>query len=97
MIFYNFIVKTNNNDYVKGADGVHLLKVNDDYQIVLGESKMVSDITSGISQAFSSVSKFLSEDKAKFEVGLIQGQLIKEAYDDKTYKLLEKLGHDDFY
>lgn len=46
-------LKTSHNDYVKGADGVHLLKLNDDeYQIVFGESKMYKNVRSGLKKCF---------------------------------------------
>lgn len=71
-------LKTNSNDYVKGADGVHLLKLSDtDYQIVLGESKLNSDISKGVYEAFGSISKFLkSTSKLEFEIDLINSELV---------------------
>jgi len=38
-------VKTAPNDYVKGADGVHLLQLNEqDFQLILGEAKRYGDL-----------------------------------------------------
>lgn len=86
-------LKTNSNDYVKGADGVHLLKLTDtDYQIVLGESKLNSDISKGVYEAFGSIKKFLeSTSKLEFEIDLINSELVKEAYDKTTYDMLKKI------
>lgn len=86
-------LKTAHNDYVKGADGVHLLKLNEkDYQLVLGESKLESDISKGIYSAFDSIKTLLTEKgKLKFEIELINSELVKETYDDATYKLLKKI------
>lgn len=86
-------LKTNSNDYVKGADGVHLLKLTDtDYQIVLGESKLNSDISKGVYEAFGSIKKFLeSTSKLEFEINLINSELVKEAYDQTTYDMLKKI------
>lgn len=86
-------LKTNSNDYVKGADGVHLLKLTDtDYQIVLGESKLNSDISKGVYEAFGSIKKFLeSTSKLEFEIDLINSELVKEAYDQTTYDMLKKI------
>ncbi|WP_419870476.1 HamA C-terminal domain-containing protein [Chryseobacterium sp. CT-SW4] len=86
-------LKTNSNDYVKGADGVHLLKLSDtDYQIVLGESKLNSDISKGVYEAFGSISKFLkSTSKLEFEIDLINSELVKEAYDQTTYEMLKRI------
>lgn len=86
-------LKTNSNDYVKGADGVHLLKLNEtDYQLILGESKLNSDISSGIYEAFGSIDKFLkSNSKLEFEIDLINSELVKEAYDEESYSVLKKI------
>ncbi|MCS4300854.1 DUF1837 domain-containing protein [Chryseobacterium sp. BIGb0232] len=86
-------LKTNSNDYVKGADGVHLLKLSDtDYQIVLGESKLNSDISKGVYEALRSISKFLkSTSKLEFEIDLINSELVKEAYDQTTYEMLKRI------
>lgn len=86
-------LKTNSNDYVKGADGVHLLKLSDsDYQLVLGESKLNSDISKGIYEAFGSIDKLLkSSSKLEFEIDLINSELVKEAYDEESYNTLKKI------
>ncbi|WP_062054108.1 HamA C-terminal domain-containing protein [Aquimarina longa] len=86
-------IKTSNNDYVKGADGVHLLKLTDtDYQLILGESKLNSDLQKGIYEAFGSLSKLLKENKKlDFEIGLINSQLVKEAFDKNLYDFLKKV------
>lgn len=86
-------LKTAHNDYVKGADGVHLLKLNDkDYQLVLGESKLEANIMDGVYSAFDSIKKILTEKgKLKFEIDLINSELVKEAYDDASYQILKKI------
>ncbi len=87
-------IKTAPNDYVKGADGVHLLKLSDsDYQLVLGESKMYSDLKDGIREAFGSIKKLLSNNAGKlsFEVDLVNSQLIKEVFDENQYEIVKKI------
>lgn len=86
-------IKTSNNDYVKGADGVHLLKITDtDYQLILGESKLNSDLKTGVYEAFSSLSKLLTKNKKiDFEIGLINSQLVKEAFDENLYNFLKSV------
>ncbi len=87
-------IKTSNNDYVKGADGVHILKVDDkNFQIVFGEAKLDSDLKAGIYDAFRSTLKFLDKKKNKisFEINLINSQLVKEAVDEHTYQYLKKV------
>jgi len=86
-------LKTNSEDYVKGADGVHLLKLSDsDYQLILGESKLNSDLLKGIYEAFGSIDKLLtSTSKLEFEMDLINSELVKEAYEEDSYDVLKKI------
>jgi len=87
-------LKTANNDYVKGADGVHLLKLDkENYQLILGESKLDRDLKQGIYDAFKSISKLLKDGNKKldFEFDLVNSQLIKEAYDENQYKKLKSI------
>ena len=87
-------LKTAPNDYVKGADGVHLLKLSDsDYQLILGESKMHSDLKDGISKAFGSIKNLLTNNAGKlsFEVDLVNSQLIKEVFDETQYEIVKKI------
>lgn len=86
-------LKTAHNDYVKGADGVHLLKLNDkDYQLILGESKLEAKIADGIYSAFDSINTLLTEKgKLKFEIELINSELVKETYDQASYEILKKI------
>ena len=64
-------LKTSPNEYVKGTDGVHLLKIdNASYQLVFGESKLHSDLESGIVSAFNSIKTLIENglDKIKKEL-----------------------------
>ena len=85
-------IKTSNNHYVNGADGVHLLKLdNYNFQLIFGESKLNSDLREGIYEAFNSVTKFIESNKIGFEINLVNSQLIKESIDEKTYQYLTKI------
>jgi len=85
-------IKTSNNHYVNGADGVHLLKLdNYNFQLIFGESKLNSDLKTGIYEAFNSVTKFIESNKIGFEINLVNSQLIKESIDEKTYQYLTKI------
>jgi len=66
-------LKTSNNMYVNGSDGVHLLKLeNGNYQLIYGEAKMKNDLTESITEAFKSIDQFKREvnDKDDFKSGL---------------------------
>jgi hypothetical protein len=86
-------LKTSSNDYVKGADGVHLLKLNEkDYQLIFGESKLDAMLTTGIREAFGSIKKLLTENgKLNFEIGLVNSELVKESFDESSYNTLKKI------
>lgn len=86
-------LKTAKNDYVKGADGVHLLKLNDkDYQLILGEAKLDKELTTGIYNAFGSINKLLTEKgKLQFEIDLINSELVKESFDENQYRILKRI------
>ena len=87
-------LKTSAQMFVNGADGVHLLKVDDkNYQLILGESKLIADLNGCISKAFSSITTLLSDSakKKNFELQLVNSQLVKEAYDEDMYNFLKKI------
>ncbi|WP_066411242.1 HamA C-terminal domain-containing protein [Sutcliffiella cohnii] len=87
-------LKTSHNDYVKGADGIHLLQVdNNEFQIVFGESKMYQTLRGGINKAFESINSFLNHSKnnVEYELQLINSHLAQEIVDDQTYDQLKKI------
>ena len=75
-------LKTNNEDYVKGADGVHLLKLDDNtYEVILAESKMYTDLKLAISKAFESIDRFISGEAIDFEITTLATNLSGEFED----------------
>jgi hypothetical protein len=87
-------LKTSPNDYVKGSDGVHLLKVGDNnFQLIFGESKLYSNLEQGINKAFDSIMEFLDKKKNKiaYEAHLLTSQLLKESVDEETYQFLKRI------
>ena len=55
--------KTSTHDAVKRSDGIHLLKVDDEYfELIYGESKLYKDLNGGIKEAFKSIHEFKSRD-----------------------------------
>lgn len=85
-------LKTSANDYVKGADGVHLLKLDDSsYQIIFGEAKMYSSESDAVTEAFDSIKKVKTSHNYSFERGLINSNLLKEVIDDDQYNFLKSI------
>ncbi len=87
-------LKTAANDYVKGADGVHILKIDDEsYQIVFGESKLDASLSKGINNAFKSIKTMMDNglDKMRYEIHLINSNLLKESMSDDAAYILRKL------
>lgn len=87
-------LKTSSNDYVKGSDGIHLLKLSDtEYQIVFGESKLYKSLTTSLTQAFSSINDLITrtDNNIESEIGLINSQLCKEAYDENAYAFIKSI------
>jgi len=87
-------IKLSSKDYAKGSDGIHLLKVSDkNYQLIFGESKLEQKLSTSISHAFSSIHDFITRSKnsIKDEIGLINSQLGKEAFDEDLYQFLKSV------
>ncbi len=87
-------LKTAANDYVKGADGVHLLQLDDkSYQIIFGESKLEQDLERGIRDAFDSIKKMLNDDLLKifYEKHLVDSNILKENVSEDELDLLKKI------
>lgn len=87
-------IKLSSKDYAKGSDGIHLLKVADrNYQLIFGESKLEQKLTSSISNAFKSIHDFITRSKSNIndEIGLLNSQLCKEAFDEDLYQFLKSV------
>jgi hypothetical protein len=91
-------LKTSNELYVNGSDGVHLLELEKgNYHLIFGESKMASDTTDkdssfrrGISAAFTSIKKL--EDNGTYnEIHLVDSNIMKETFDEDTIKKLRDI------
>ena len=76
-------LKTDPNHYVNGADGVHLLRIDDNtFQFVFGESKLYADLNEGIKEDLN---------KLRYEIQLVNSNLLKETHDEHSVNLLKKL------
>ena len=86
-------LKTAANNYVNGADGVHLLKIDDStYQFVFGESKLNSSLQTGIYEAFKSINNLLEKDlnNLRYEISLVNSNILKETATGES-TILKKL------
>src|ERR1019366_6852243 len=63
--------KTNENDEVKGFDGVHIVDTPDGLELWLGEAKFYARRSDAISAALASVREHLQTDYLKSEFRLI--------------------------
>ena len=87
-------IKLSSNDYAKGSDGVHLLELSPNkYHLIFGESKLDEVLTTSISNAFKSIHDFVNRPKNNIndEIGLINTQLFKEAFDEDLYQFLKSV------
>jgi len=89
-------LKTSSNDYVKGADGIHLLDLGDgNYHLIFGESKMIGDSSEkrssfrkAIADAFKSIKKVEREGFSS-EISLVDSNLMKESFSLETVDFLK--------
>ena len=71
-----------------------MLKIGDaSYQMVFGESKLHGDLKSGIISAFESIKTMLDNDldKMRYEVHLVNTNLLKETVSEDSYEILKKI------
>ena len=74
-------IKTTRNQYIYGADGLHLYMTKDKYgnmlyQFVIGEAKIKNDILDATRVAFDSIRK--SIDEIDIETALVSEEILKE-------------------
>lgn len=91
-------LKTAANDYVKGADGVHLYEhAPGKYHLIFGEAKMISNstsknssLTSAITQAINSIEEVEAKGLSK-EIELIDANLMKESLSDEAFSYIKDI------
>lgn len=87
-------IKLSSNDYAKGSDGIHLLELAPkNYQLIFGESKLYQELTTSLTKAFESIHDFRTRKNNNIhdEIGLINSQLCKEAFDEDLYQFLKSV------
>ncbi len=76
-------IKTSTEHYVYGSDGIHLFQAEDSrYKLIFGESKLMPNLTTAITEAFNSISDILSREKNNIqdELFLVTSNLEKETF-----------------
>lgn len=93
-------MKTSNNMYVNGSDGIHLLKVQEDrYKLIFGESKLYKDLPRALKNAFKSINQFVNEINSngdfksgiKFERALISSHIENCDFSEEDKKILRRI------
>lgn len=86
-------LKTNKNDYVKGADGVFLHTYEKDgykvFDLVIGEAKIKNNISDAISEEINSIQDHLNQED--FEVDLVNENIFREKFDMEEAEELKKI------
>lgn len=87
-------IKTTKNQYVYGADGVHLYKTKSDsgkpiYQFIIGESKIKNDILEAVRKAFESITTTINE--IDVEQGLVSLGIFREVCDECKAEEIKEL------
>lgn len=74
-------LKTSRNQYINGADGIHLHMTTDSsglpvYQFVIGEAKIKNELTEAVREAMDSIDNALKE--VNMERALVSNEIMKE-------------------
>lgn len=98
-LFSKVELKTSNNDYVKGADGIHFkfridIDGNKILQLVVGEAKVKNELKDGIEEAFTSINTYLTSNSQ--DVRLLDTHLMNQLVEDDEAEILKRylLGQD---
>ena len=85
--------KTSSNDPVKRADGIHLIKKDENYfEVAYGESKLYQNLATGLTDAFSSINDFIKRDNNNIndeKTFLINN--ISYEFNDEQYNILKNI------
>lgn len=86
-------LKTSSNDYIKRADGIHLLKIDEEnYEIIFGESKMYDDINRGLREAIQSINELKNRkyNNISDEIELINSHISSE-FAEENYEFIKRI------
>lgn len=89
-------IKQDNNIYVHGSDGVHILKTNSGYELIFAEAKSYTNLYEAIKKAIKDIYDFKNKPKdnnsketgINFEKGLISSGINKEVSSPEEEKII---------
>lgn len=87
-------LKTNSEDYIKGADGIYLYEYEDKkkekhFEYIIGEAKIEATSAKSISDAFESILTHLQ--KENFERELVDREIFKETFSEEQAEKIKRL------
>lgn len=87
-------LKTNSEDYIKGADGIYLYEYEDEnkdrhFEYVIGEAKIEATSAKSIADAFDSILTHLQ--KENFERELVNREIFKETFSEEQVEEIKKI------
>lgn len=83
-------LKTSDNQYIFGSDGVHLLQLDSkNFQLILGESKIKGNLNKAVDEAFESIEKV--SNNPDNELRLIEKNILSESFDEETTEFIKSL------
>ena len=87
-------LKTNSEDYIKGADGIYLYEYEDDdnekhFEYIIGEAKIEATSAKSIADAFKSILVHLQ--KKDFERELDDREIFKETFNEEQAEKIKRI------
>lgn len=87
-------LKTNSEDYIKGADGIYLYEYEDEnkdrhFEYVIGEAKIEATSAKSIADAFNSI--LIHLQKENFERELVNREIFKETFSEEQVEEIKKI------
>ena len=87
-------LKTNSEDYIKGADGIYLYEYEDDnnekhFEYIIGEAKIEATSAKSIADAFKSILVHLQ--KKNFERELVDREIFKETFNEEQAEKIKRI------
>ena len=87
-------LKTNSEDYIKGADGIYLYEYEDEkkekhFEYIIGEAKIEATSAESVSDAVESI--LIHLQKENFERELVDREIFKETFSEEQAEKIKKI------